>query len=587
MKPVRSLYLAGASALAIVVAMAGAPARAAAPEAGSHAESLAGNYLAARHAGLNRDTLSAAEYYGRALLDDPRNPLLIERSLLLEIQNGAFDEAAHLAQDLLELRSGNRIARFMLAIEAMRQGDLEAAREHAAQAQSGTLADLTSGIIEGWALMGLGRVDEALDRLGRLKGPAWYELFKDFQRGVIADAAGRTEDAATFLRAAYEAESGTRRIAEAMARNMARRGEREEALGVLDAFTAGIAEQPDIADLRARIEAGEEIAPLATTPLEGVAEGLADLATALAREGGEDLGLIYLQLALYAEPEDSYGLLTLASLYEGLEKHEQAIETYEKIPSDSVFRRNADIKRALNLDAIDRSEEATQLLEVLLEADPTDLAAIQALGNIHRARQRFPEAAQAYGRAIEQIEPAERNHWTFFYYRGIANERAGDWPQAEADFKRALELYPDHPLALNYLGYSWVDRGMNLDEALDMIRRAVEQRPQDGYIVDSLGWAYYKLGRYDEAVEELERAVELRPGDATINDHLGDAYWQVGRRTEARFQWAHARDLDPEPEQLADIERKLKDGPGAPEHGQAEARPDPVETGTTEPETGG
>jgi Flp pilus assembly protein TadD len=147
-----------------------------------------------------------------------------------------------------------------------------------------------------------------------------------------------------------------------------------------------------------------------------------------------------------------------------------------------------------------------------------------------------------------------------YYFRGICYERSKQWPKAEADMKQALELFPDQPLVLNYLGYSWIDQGINLDDGMRMIQRAVDQRADDGYIVDSLGWAYYRIGNYEEAVKHLERAVELKPEDPTINDHLGDGYWKVGRVLEARFQWSHARDLKPDPEDLAKIEDKLKSG---------------------------
>jgi Flp pilus assembly protein TadD len=153
-----------------------------------------------------------------------------------------------------------------------------------------------------------------------------------------------------------------------------------------------------------------------------------------------------------------------------------------------------------------------------------------------------------------------RANWSLFYYRGIGYERTKQWPKAEADFKKALELYPDQPSVLNYLGYSWVDQGVHLDDGMAMIKKAVDQRPDDGYIVDSLGWAHYKLGQYDDAVKQLERAVTLKPSDPTINDHLGDAYWRSGRKLEATFQWKHARDAKPEPDELEKINAKLKDG---------------------------
>lgn len=181
-----------------------------------------------------------------------------------------------------------------------------------------------------------------------------------------------------------------------------------------------------------------------------------------------------------------------------------------------------------------------------------------ALGNIERSRKKFDDCTQTYGQGIDVT--SDKPNWVLFYFRGICEERSKQWPKAEADLKKALELQPDQAHVLNYLGYSWIDQGLNLDEAMTMIRRAVEQRPDDGYIVDSLGWAYYRIGNYEDAVKNLERAVDLKPEDPTINDHLGDAYWRIGRKLEGNFQWAHARDLKPDPEELPKIEAKIRDG---------------------------
>jgi Flp pilus assembly protein TadD len=224
------------------------------------------------------------------------------------------------------------------------------------------------------------------------------------------------------------------------------------------------------------------------------------------------------------------------------------------------LRRNAEIQLAINLDSLDRTDEARQHLDKLIAQRPNDLEAIIALGNILRGRKMFAECADTYSKGIATIAKPEKPNWLIFYFRGICNERSKQWSKAEADLKKALELFPDQPHVLNYLGYSWVDQGINLDEGMNMIRRAVDQRPDDGYIVDSLGWAYFRIGKYDEAVRYLERAVELKPEDPTINDHLGDGYWRVGRTLEARFQWAHARDLKPEPDELHKIEEKIKSG---------------------------
>ena len=183
-----------------------------------------------------------------------------------------------------------------------------------------------------------------------------------------------------------------------------------------------------------------------------------------------------------------------------------------------------------------------------------------ALGNLLRGRKQFKACGDVYSKSIDLISKPDKQNWLIFYFRGICYERSKQWDRAEADLKKALELYPDQPHVLNYLGYSWVDQGINLDDGMRMIKRAVEQRPDDGYIVDSLGWAFYRISKFDDAVKNLERAVELKPEDPTINDHLGDAYWRVGRTLEAQFQWSHARDLNPEPDDLKKIQEKLRTG---------------------------
>jgi Flp pilus assembly protein TadD len=237
-----------------------------------------------------------------------------------------------------------------------------------------------------------------------------------------------------------------------------------------------------------------------------------------------------------------------------------AIKVYERVPGDSPLHRNALIQMAANLDTLERPEEAKKHLRKLIAENPKDLEAIMALGNVLRSHKEFAECADNYTKAIDLVKNPTKANWTLFYFRGICYERSKEWPKAEADLKKALELYPDQPHVLNYLGYSWIDQGVNLDKGMEMIKLAVSKRPDDGYIVDSLGWAYYRLGNYEEAVKYLEKAIELKPEDPTINDHLGDAYWRVGRVLEANFQWAHARDLKPDQDELPKILEKLKNG---------------------------
>jgi len=341
---------------------------------------------------------------------------------------------------------------------------------------------------------------------------------------------------------------------------LSRQGNNADALKVFAAFEEALPRHPLIVEATNELNAGKKLPMMVDTPQTGAAEVLYGLGAALGRRGGEDLGLIYLQLSLYLAPSHPLALLSLGDLYEAMKKPELANKTYERVLLNSPLHRNAQIQLALNLDSLDRTDEAKASLEKLIAANPGDLEAIMALGNVLRGRKQFAECADVYSKGVDTISKPEKSNWVIYYFRGICFERAKQWAKAEVDLKKSLELFPDQPHVLNYLGYSWIDQGINLDEGMRMIKRSVEQRADDGYIVDSLGWAYYRLGNMDEAVKQLERAVELKPEDPTINDHLGDAYWRVERVLEARFQWSHARDLKPEPEDLVKIEAKLKSG---------------------------
>ena len=377
---------------------------------------------------------------------------------------------------------------------------------------------------------------------------------------MILDLANNKKDAGKRYERAYKADPVAVRTVEAYGRFLSRSGSKEDALKVYAEFEKTVPNHPIVVEEVKEVTAGEKLPLLVDSPQAGAAEALYGLGASIGRRGGEDLALIYLQLSLYLEPTQPMALLALADLYEAIKKPDLAIKVYDRIPPSSSLHRNAEIRISSDLDALDRTDEAKKRLEHLIAEHPKDTEAIIAFANILRGRKEFAQCADAYGKAIADIAVPEKANWVLFYFRGICYERSKQWPLAEADLKKALELYPDQPLVLNYLGYSWVDQGVNLDDGMNMIRRAVEQRPDDGYIVDSLGWANFRIGNYDEAVKELERAVELKPEDSTINDHLGDAYWRVGRVLEARFQWSHAKDLKPEAEDLPKIEEKLKSG---------------------------
>ena len=520
----------------------------------------AGSYLSARHAGVERDAGTEAAYYLNVLKTDPRNADLLGRSFLSVLTDGDIDEAGKLADRLIQVDHNDKIARLVIGIRALKQKQYAAAKQNFAQSVRGPVTDLTATLLTAWALQGTGDTRAAIDTMDKLTGPDWYAIFKDLHAGLILDVAGDKKGAAKRYDRVYKSDPTALRTVEAYGRFLSRTDTKDNALKVYADFDKALPDHPLVKEEMKQISDGQKLPPLADSPQAGAAEALYGLGASIGRRGGEDLALIYLQLALYLEPSHTMALLSLADLYESLKKPELAIKVYERVPSTSPLARNAEIQAAGDLDLLDRTDDAKKRLERVIAERPKDTEAILALGNILRARKDFAGCADVYGKAIDTLAKPEKSNWVMFYFRGICYERSHQWPNAEADLKKALELYPDQPLVLNYLGYSWVDQGVHLDQGMDMIRRAVEQRPDDGYIVDSLGWAYFRTGNYDEAVKNLERAVELKPEDPTINDHLGDAYWRVGRTLEAHFQWSHAKDLNPEPEDLPKIQAKLKDG---------------------------
>jgi tetratricopeptide (TPR) repeat protein len=520
-----------------------------------------GSYLAARHASVERDASSAATFYRSALRTDPKNNELLDRAFISSLAEGDIDEAVKLADRILTIDKNNRVARLVVGARDLKQKKYAAAQININQSVRGPITDLVATLLSGWAAYGAGDTKTAVANIDKLTGPEWYPIFKDLHSGMILELAGKEKDAGVRLERAYKLDDSALRVTDAYARWVSRNKDAQAATGVYEAFDKKLARHPLVLEGIRETKAGKKLPPLVDSPQTGAAEALYGIGASLTRRGGEDLALVYLQLALYLAPNHSLALLSLADLYESVKKPQMAIKVYERVPASSPLKRNAQIQQATDLDSADRSDEAIKILKDVTAQDPRDLEALMALGNVERGRKKFADCTRTYTRGIDALPSAnDKGNWVYYYFRGICEERSKQWSKAEADMRKALDLQPEQPHVLNYLGYSWIDQGINLDDGMKMIKRAVEQRPDDGYIVDSLGWAYYRIGNFEDAVKNLERAIDLKPEDPTINDHLGDAYWRIGRTLEAKFQWAHARDLKPEPEELPKIEAKIENG---------------------------
>jgi len=522
--------------------------------------SLSGNYLAGRYAGRKRDNVAAADFFARALRLDPKNPVILEDAFQLEVSAGRIDRAQRLARRLVKRNPKHRFAHLVLGLADFRAGRFKRARKHFESGNAEPIAQLAARLLIGWSHLASGSPKKALKSLEKLTGTASFEIFKAYHSALIADLGGLEKQARSNFENAKQRAGTSLRVVQAYGSFLERRGEAEKARALYKKYAESAPNNPLI-NLAEKAAGNGQVSPrLIASADTGAAEALFGIASALADETGIDLALRYMQLALYMRPDFPVGQMLLGNIFEDIKDYERAVATYERVSAKSKLRRNAELQIAENLDRMEKTDEAIEFLEKVNRRRPKDIRPYMLLGNILRARSRFAEAVEAYSGAVERLGKPKQSDWTLFYFRGISYERTKVWPKAEADFKKSLELNPDQPSVLNYLGYSWVEKRLNFKEALEMIRKAVELRPNDGYIVDSLGWAHYQLGGYEKAVKSLERAVLLRPEDPVINDHLGDAYWRVGRKREARFQWTHARDLKPEEKELEKIERKIKLG---------------------------
>ena len=530
-----------------------------------------GSFLAAMNAQSSRDLRAAATYFRNVLKSDPKNTSVLERAFISELGDGNFPEAFRMAERSITKDFGNPLAQATLGVKAIKQKHFITARNHLTKAGGGRgrNSDLTVVLLTAWTHVGSGDVKKALELVDRFNQPE-LAAYRNFFGGLMADVGGDRAEASKRLVSAYKSEPGTLRVADAYARFLDREGNRAEALKVYQEWAERNHNDSFVKRQIADLKAGRKLDPLASSVADGAAEVLYGLGTASTSSREVDTSLLFMQLASYLKPDDELVQISIAELFEQMRQWERAGEAFSRVADGSFLRTRALLGRVISFERLEKTDEAIKTLTTLLKESPDELEAVDLLGGLYRTKKKMPESIAVYSSAIEKLAKPERQHWNLFYSRAVSYERNKEWQKAEADFLKALELLPEQPRSprekieraqvLNYLAYSWVDQGLNIDRSFDMLKRAVELTPEDGAIVDSLGWAYFRLARYEDATRELERAVELKPGDPTINDHLGDAYWRIGRTREAYFKWNQAKDLKPEADDLPKILRKIEKG---------------------------
>lgn len=488
---------------------------------------------------MQNDFAAAARYFTRALTRDPSNAELLEDAMNARVLLGDVAGSVPIAQQLEGSGQRSQVAHMVMVAQMAQGGELAQILARDTDAQG--IGPLVDGLIRAWALIGTGDIQGGLSEFDTVAETQGLAAFASYHKAMALAYLGEFEAAeAIFGDPSSGAMNRTRRAAMARAEVLSQLGRNEDAIAsLLEAF--GPASDPELSALRTALS-GESAVPFShvTSPLDGMAEVFFSVAGALRSDAGDSYTLLYGRIAHYLRPDHVDAVLLNAELLEELRQYDLAIAAYKDVPAAHPAFHAAELGRAAALRRADRPEAAIEVLERLSRDFPDLPVVFSSLGDALRSEERYAEAIPAYDRALELTENGARAEWFLYYARAISHEREGAWPAAEADFRRALELNPGQPQVLNYLGYSLVEKQIKLDEALEMIERAVAASPDSGYIVDSLGWVLYRLGRYEEAVIQMERAVELMPIDPVVNDHLGDVYWAVGRKREAMFQWKRA-----------------------------------------------
>jgi len=503
------------------------------------AQSVSGAYLAGRQATSQNDFSNASTYFVKALARDRTNPELMEGAVSSLLALGEIQKAVPIAKAIEQLELRSQTASMVLIADLVMNKNFDGVIARADD--NGGIGPLVDTLVSAWAKLGQGKAAAAFEEFDVVAEQPGMSGFATYHKAVAFAVVGDFEGANNlFSSSNADGASATRRGAMARAEVLSQLDRNADAVQSLR-LAFGDATDPELDALLEALEAGTMV-PFthATSASDGIAEVFYSLAGALRGEADADYTLLYARLAYSLRTDHIDALLLSAELLEELGQFDLAIDAYKKVPRTDTASHAAELGRAAALRSSGKPDAAIEVLAQIARRFPGMAIVHSTLGDALRNQDEFVDAVASYDRALELVPEGSRGRWFIHYARAIAHERLDNWEQAEADFRAALDLNPDHPQVLNYLGYSMVEKQINLAEALDMIERAVAARPDSGFIVDSLGWVLYRLGRYDEAVAHMERAVELMAVDPVVNDHLGDVYWAVGRKREAEFQWSRA-----------------------------------------------
>ncbi len=554
----RLRLLAFAAPLMLLAACATDPERAAlSPVSSPGAADTAYGMFLAGNAALNEGkSADAARFLDLARTQSGEEPAVAERAFIAALLAGDIDRAALLAPDGPTASDpGRRLGRLAKAVELLAEGKGKLAKEELSVENVGFQHRAAVALLRPWLSAAAGDVEGSLVR-PQVRGDALVDYYGQLGQAHLFERAKRYDEAETDFKAVTAGAVPSDIAVLAYGRFLERRGRRDEAVALYDAALGRDPADLGIKAARDRA-AGRRSPPPPPTIRQGAAFALLTPAVGMVQAKQTQIGLAYLRLAMRLDPGRNDAWLMVGDLLQESGDVEGARAAYQRPKPGQPEYAAAQAKLAWSYQNAGDKVGAIKLARAGAATGDSD--ARLTLADLLRADEQYPEAIKLLSGLIAE---AKQPDWRLYYARGASYERHGDWPHAEADLQAALKLRPEEPELLNYLGYAWIDRGQRLDQALGMVQKAVAAAPRSGAIVDSLGWAYFRLGDYKKAVEKLEQAVELEAGDPEINGHLGDAYWMVGRKDEAQFQWKRVLTLNPDAKAKAEAERKIASGLG-------------------------
>lgn len=530
------------------------------------------DFLSARYAGMVNDPEAAAEYYREAWERAPESADLLDRSALSFLIAGDPEAAADVARSAQdEVLAEASFAILALVADEVSTGNRRRALRLLEDSDLGAMQGIGRAV-RVWLVAYRDREKALvmLERGDRSLGPA--ASYDPCLQGLILASAGDDERALETFDLAFGECAEIAVVASVHLQAAYTAKGRDHALAVLERLPAGVRDSLEVRPIAAALRRGDEIEPRQLAINEGAALGLYIAASAAGADINPQLGAVFFQLMRRIDPASDFAKVLLADAHFALDRYQVADGYADAVSSKSIYASRARWERARALIALEQKDEALKALRDLGGQNLNRDLALR-VGDAFRLLKAPREAEAIYTRLIE-IDMADAPDWRPLLGRAAAFNEMEMWDRAEADLLAALEIDPDQPEILNFLGYGWIDQGRNVEAGFDLIRKAIAQRPRSGYIIDSLGWAHYRMGQYEDAARELERAAELTPDDPEIIDHLGDAYWRTGRRLEAGFEWSRALTLDPDAEMAASLREKLAGGlPDDVAGGMAEATP--------------